>query len=148
MYTTFRRLFLFYTVFISLFISQQILAKTTDINDRRLKNIVNEQLISNGDLIYDLQIVDPDRLANDVNKLRSILVQDQQQLTEQVKNKQFDIGDAIITLIVPGGLLYAGYRINELEQIKNKILKMTTEINDYSDDIIALQGSNTDKSYN
>ena len=145
MYRTYRHLISFYLVFLSLFISQQIFADEM-VNDEVLQKIlIKAKPINEGGFIFDIQQVDPALLAEDVEKLRGFYIRHQHELAQKVDDKKLNAGDAIITVIMPGGLLYAGYRKQEHEKAKQALLVVTTELGELSDDLIALQGQ--DKSH-
>ena len=130
MYRTCRNLILLYAVFFSLFINKQTLAEEV---------VSSVSSINQGGFIFDIQKVDSALLAGDVEKLREAYIQRQHELEHLVKNKQLKASDAIITILIPGGLFYAGYRKQEFEQAKDALLAVTTEIEELSNDLIALQ---------
>ncbi|MCU7800512.1 MAG: hypothetical protein KZQ70_10285 [gamma proteobacterium symbiont of Lucinoma myriamae] len=134
MYRTRRNLILLYAVFFSLFINKQTLAE----------EVLNSgSSINQGGFIFDIQKVDPVLLTKDLEKLREVYIQRQHELEHLVENKKLNVGDAIVTIIIPGGLFYAGYRKQELEQAKSDLLAVTTEIMELSNDLLALQGQGT-----
>ncbi|MDX2505747.1 MAG: hypothetical protein QNL62_14900 [Gammaproteobacteria bacterium] len=143
MYRTCRNLVLLYAVFFSLFISKQTLAEETVSSGNVLKKVVKSNSINQGGFIFDIQKVDPALLAADVEKLRGAYIRRQHELAQRVESKKLNTGDAIITVLIPGGLLYAGYRKQELEKAKSVLLAVTTEIKELSNDLIALQGQDT-----
>ena len=134
MYRTCRNLILLYAVFFSLFINKQTLAEEV---------FSSGSLINQGGFIYDIQKVDPALLAEDVEKLRSDLIRHQYELVKLVAQNELDAGDVIITVIIPGGLLYAGYRKHKLEQAKDTLLMVSDDISELSNDLTALQGHDT-----
>jgi hypothetical protein len=52
-----------------------------------------------------------------------------------------DGGDALITAIMPGGLLYASYKKARYENAKSELERVSEDIDEYSDDILALQSA-------
>lgn len=88
-----------------------------------------------------IQLPDVDRntLVEQVRILRSQLIRRKQALLQAVSDKKLDTQDYIITVIMPGGLLYAGYRKARYEQAKNELARVSAEIDEYSDDILAMQ---------
>ena len=88
-----------------------------------------------------IQLPEVDRyaLAEQVRALRSQLIQRKQELLQAVSDKQLDTQDYIITVIMPGGLLYAGYRKARYEQAKNELARVSAEIDEYSHDIEAME---------
>jgi hypothetical protein len=67
------------------------------------------------------------------------LIQRKQELLQMVADKKLDRGDALITVIMPGGLLYAGYKQARYEQAKNELARVSADIEEYSSDILAMQ---------
>lgn len=143
MYQMCRNLILLYAVLFSLFISKQTLAEGAISSGNVLKKVVKTKSINQGGFIFDIQKVDPELLAEDVEKLRGAYIRRQHEFVQLVENKKLNAGDAIITAIIPGGLLYAGYRKQQLEKAKSVLLAVTTEIKELSNDLIALQGQDT-----
>jgi hypothetical protein len=92
---------------------------------------------------FTIQLPDVDReaLIEQVRTLRSQLIQRKQALVQSVADKKLDGKDAVITVIMPGGLLYAGYKKARYEQAKNELARVSTDIEEYSDDLLAMQSS-------
>jgi len=130
-------------VIFSLFIHKQILAEESRGNV--LKKEVKTKSINQSGFIFDLQKVDPKLLADDVEKLKGAFIERQSKLRLQVEDKKLGAGDAIIAVIMPGGLFYAGYRKQELEQAKSDLTAVTEEIVELSIDLIALQNQLADR---
>lgn len=143
MYRTSRNLMLLCVVIFSLFIHKQILAEESRGNV--LKKEVKTKSINQSGFIFDLQKVDPKLLADDVEKLKGAFIERQSKLRLQVEDKKLGAGDAIIAVIMPGGLFYAGYRKQELEQAKSDLTAVTEEIVELSIDLIALQNQLADR---
>ena len=133
----------FYVFFFSLFITQQALADETDSNESSANKMPAAMSINQGGFIYDIQTVDPVILAQDVEKLRSVLIRRQYELMKLKEQNEMDAGDAIIMVIIPGGLLYAGYRKHKLEQVKTALSTVSNDIRELSNDLVALQGEDT-----
>ena len=89
--------------------------------------------------IIQLPDVDQEALVEQIKVLRSQLIQHKQILEQVVEDKKLGGSDAIITAIMPGGLLYAGYRIIRYKQAKNKLAHVSTDIKEYSSDLLAMQ---------
>jgi len=92
-----------------------------------------------GQFIIQLPDVDREILAEDVRTLRSQLIERKQALIQIVADKQLDGGDALITIIMPGGLLYAGYKKVRYEQAKNELDRVSADIEEFSGDLLAVQ---------
>ena len=88
--------------------------------------------------ITRLQTVDTATLTEQVQVLRSQLIARKQQLVEEVDEKRLDSGDALLTIIMPGGLLYAGYRKAALERARNHLAEVSEDITQYSRDLSVL----------
>ncbi len=99
-----------------------------------------EQAPSN-QLAIQLPDVDREALAEQVRMLRSQLIQRKQALVQIVTDRILDSSDAIITAIMPGGLLYAGYKKARYEQAKNELARVSADIDEYSGDLLAMQFS-------
>jgi len=89
--------------------------------------------------VIQLPTVDRVALVEQVRTLRSKLIQRKQALVQIVADKKLDGGDALITAIMPGGLLYAGYKKARYEQAKNELDRVSANIEQYSGDLQALQ---------
>lgn len=90
-------------------------------------------------LVVQLPGVDRDVLIEQLRALRSQLIQRKQALIQSVSDKKLDSKDAIITVIMPGGLLYAGYKKARYEQAKNELARVSADIEEYSGDLVAMQ---------
>jgi hypothetical protein len=91
------------------------------------------------DFIIQLPDVDREVLIGQVEKLRSQLIQRKQALEQSVADKEPDSSDALISVLMPGGLLYAGYREVRYEQAKNELADVSADIEEFSSDLLALQ---------
>jgi hypothetical protein len=89
--------------------------------------------------IIQLPDVDRETLIEQVEMLRGQLIQRKQALVQIVADKKLDSSDAIITVFMPGGLLYAGYKEVRYEQAKNELASISADIEDFSSDLLAMQ---------
>ena len=94
---------------------------------------------SPGQFIIQLPEVDREALAEQVRSLRSQLIQRKQVLVESVADRTLDGGDVLITIIMPGGLLYAGFKKARYEQAKNELARVSADIDEFSSDLLAVQ---------
>ena len=92
-----------------------------------------------GELAVELPDVDREALIEQLRTLRSRLIQRKQTLVHTVEDKKLDSGDAVITVIMPGGLLYAGYKKARYEQAKEELARVIAEIEEFSADLLAMQ---------
>ncbi len=86
-----------------------------------------------------LPAVDREALIEQVVRLRSQLIKHKQALVQMVADKKLDGRDAVITAIMPGGLLYAGYKKARYEQARNELASVSTDIQELSADLLSLQ---------
>ena len=88
-----------------------------------------------------IQLPDVDRttLIEKIRTLRSQLIQRKQAFVQIVSNRKLDSKDAIFTVIMPGGLLYAGYKKARYEQAKNELASISADIEEFSGDLLAMQ---------
>lgn len=94
-------------------------------------------------LVTQFPDIDRESLIEQVGTLRSQLIQNKQALAEIVSNKELDSGDVLITVIMPGGLLYAGYRKVRYEQAKSALARVSADIEEFSRDLLAMQSGST-----
>jgi len=83
--------------------------------------------------------IDHETLIERVEILRGELIQRKHVLEQIVSDKKLDSSDAIITVLVPGGLLYAGYRKIRYEQAKNELASLSADIEEFSSDLLAMK---------
>ena len=88
--------------------------------------------------ITRLQVVDADTLAEQVQQLRSELIARKQQLVAEVDEKKLDSSDALLTVLMPGGLLYAGYKKAAYERARNDLAEVSEDISEYSRDLVEI----------
>ena len=92
-----------------------------------------------GQFIIQLPDVDREALAEQLRTQRSQLIERKQSLVQSVADRQLDGGDALITIIMPGGLLYAGYKKARYEQAKHELDRVSVDIEEFSGDLLAMQ---------
>ena len=92
-----------------------------------------------GDFFIQLADVDRNALLERVTTLRSQLIQRKQALLQIIADNTLDSSDTFLTVILPGGLLYAGYKKASSEQAKNELANINADIEEFSADLVALQ---------
>jgi len=92
-----------------------------------------------GQFTIQLPTVERAVLIEQVVTLRSQLIEHKQALVQTVENKKLDGRDAVITAIMPGGLLYAGYKKARYEQARNELASVSADIEELSADLLTLQ---------
>jgi len=122
------KLFMSLTIFCTAFMLQTAHAEQTLV------------LVTSPDqFVIQLPDVDREALIEQVKELRSQLIQRKQALIQIIADKKLDSSDAFITTIMPGGLIYAGYKKARYEQAKNELASVNTDIEEFSDDLLAMQ---------
>ena len=96
-------------------------------------------MVTPSHFIVQLPEVDRESLVERIATLRSQLIARKQALVQNVAERQLKGSDAILTAILPGGLLYAGYKKIRYEQAKNELDRISADIEEFSDDLIAMQ---------
>ena len=89
--------------------------------------------------VIQLPVVDRKALAEQISVLRSQLIQRKQALIQVIADNELDSSDAVIMTIMPGGLLYAGYKKATCEQAKNELASVSADIEEFSSDLLAMQ---------
>jgi hypothetical protein len=122
------RRFILIAIFMSAFTLQQAHAEQTLVS------------VSGTDhFIIQLPSVDGGVLLDEMATLRSQLIKYKQALVQLVADKQLTGRDAIITAIMPGGLLYAGYKKARYEQAKSELAGVNADIESLTDDLLVMQ---------
>jgi hypothetical protein len=91
--------------------------------------------------IIQLPAVDHETLIAQVEILRSQLIQRKQTLVQIVVDKKLDSNDALITVFMPGGLLYAGFKEVRYQQALNELAHVSADIEEFSSDLLAMQST-------
>lgn len=92
-----------------------------------------------GTLARQLPTVDTAALVERLQALRTDLIERKAMLLQLAEQQKLDAGDALITAIMPGGLLFAGYRKVRLEQTRSELATVNTEIDEIGRDLQAFQ---------
>ena len=96
-------------------------------------------LSDTGQFTIQLPTVEHAVLMEQVEMLRSQLIEDKLELVQAVADNKLDGRDTFITVIMPGGLLYAGYKKARHEQAKNALASVGADIEELSADLLSLQ---------
>ena len=99
----------------------------------------NETMRVPGLLAARLPNIDREALVDLVRSMRSQLILRKQELLQAVEDSQFEGGGAVLAAILPGGLLYAGFQKVRHEQALEELEQVNVAIDEYSDDILAMQ---------
>ena len=96
-------------------------------------------IVSPGGFVIQLPAVDIDALAEQLRELRSSLISRKQKLANELESKQFDSGDTLLALVMPGGLIYAGYKKAAYARARHDLDEVSENIAEYSVDLALLQ---------
>lgn len=89
--------------------------------------------------VTQLPAVDGGALVEQLHVLRSAEIARKQDLAGELAEKQFDAGDTLVALVMPGGLLYAGYKKAAYARAKSTLDEISETIAAYSEDLAMLQ---------
>ena len=92
-----------------------------------------------GLLGFQLPDVDHEALAEKLDMLRTQLIERREVLTRSLEDEKLDSGDALIAAIMPGGLLYAGYKGLRYERTRDELARLNAEIDEFANDLLAVQ---------
>jgi hypothetical protein len=93
--------------------------------------------------IIQLPNVDRETLIGKIELLRGQLIQRRQALEQVVAENKLDSSDVVITVLMPGGLLYAGYKKVRYEQAVDELAHVSAGIEEFSSDLLAMQSIST-----
>lgn len=97
------------------------------------------QVTAPNQFVIQLPHVDRETLMERVMTLRSQLIERKQALIKLIADNKLDSSDALIMTIMPGGLLYAGYKKATSAQAKHELASISADIEEFSTDILAMQ---------
>lgn len=95
--------------------------------------------VATGLLGFQLPNVDPEALVEKVDTLRTQLIKRKEVLMRSLEEKKLGSGDVLIAAIIPGGLLYEGYKKLRYEQAKDELAHLNAEIDELGNDLLAVQ---------
>lgn len=90
---------------------------------------------------HSLPRIERSILLTELKLLQFELWSKQQRLLTLLKQKSFKVTDAIITLVAPGGILYALARQQDLKKTRTNLAKVHIEIDQLRKDVLALETS-------
>lgn len=96
-------------------------------------------MIDQKGFVVQLPAIDSGTLLEQLRVLRSALIAHKQVLAGKLDEKRFDSGDALLAVVMPGGLLYAGYKKAAHARALNNLEEISKNIATYSDDLAVLQ---------
>jgi hypothetical protein len=98
-----------------------------------------------GGLVTNVPAMERQELIGSVKEYRQTLADRKAQLSNTVKKKKFSTKDALITAVVPGGMLYASYKMASYKSTKKELETVSLSIDELTSDVVrltALEGEN------
>lgn len=92
-----------------------------------------------GGYFIDLPAANAKQLIVQIRTYRASLTQQEEEITQYIDENQLDVTDTLISVIMPGGLLYAAIRKGNLEEAKSELTRITADMNELSRDLLAMQ---------
>lgn len=89
-------------------------------------------------LITNLPAMENQELIESVKNLKQSLTDEKEQLATTVQEKKLKPKDAVITALVPGGLLYASYKMVKYRQARSNLAEVSSEIEELTVDMVRL----------
>ncbi|MDH3526230.1 MAG: hypothetical protein OEN52_01735 [Gammaproteobacteria bacterium] len=117
--------------------STGVLAEQAVNHDTHQNELIWAETTDRNGFMGHVPTVDTQQLAGRIEMLRDELLQQQQDLARKVEETRLDAGDAIITVIMPGGLLYAGYRKRAHSHATNDLAAANEVIEELTRDLAA-----------
>jgi hypothetical protein len=110
-----------------------------DDGKRGAQLVVWAQLTDRDGLVTQVPRVDRAVLLKRMTELRRRLSRHEEELEDAVEEKRLGVGDAIITAVIPGGLLYAGYRKHEWDEARDSLARVRKQLDTLSQTLINAQ---------
>jgi len=92
-----------------------------------------------GIFYIDIPAANYPRLIGQIKTYLAALTDREEEITRYLDENQLDAKDALITAIMPGGLLYAALRNNKLELARTELAEITEVMDELSRDLLAMQ---------
>jgi len=93
------------------------------------------------DFIVDLPYVTTTEVLRQINNARSALSKRKAALSKTEKERSFNTKDSAISLILPGGLLYAAIIKLRHTDVKNRLGDVTKQLNELNQDLMKFRSS-------
>lgn len=92
-----------------------------------------ESFSTEGGYLVSLPVVGSAELITSIHEFKAELRDRRSRLEEAAAKNTMSVADVLITVVVPGGMLYAAARIHEKQRVKQ-------ELTDVQEDMAALEG--------
>jgi hypothetical protein len=86
-----------------------------------------------------LPSVNSEHLAELLRLYRASLEQREEEITRYLDENQMGTADVLITVIMPGGLIYAAARKADLEEARSELTEITANMSELSRDLMLIQ---------
>jgi len=106
----------------------------TDAQNRNWTPTENE-----GGFYTALPAVNNKQLVGLIRNYQEALTQREQEITRYLDENRLDTADVLITVIMPGGLIYAAVRKANLEEARAELTEITDDMDELSRDLLAMQ---------
>jgi hypothetical protein len=87
----------------------------------------------------NLPTLSREQLRSRLAAFRAILQREKAAMGVREEDARFDAKDAVITLVMPGGLLYAAYRKTQHIQVQNQADEISKELGALRSDLVAFR---------
>ena len=119
---------------VSAFAETAVNPATADAQNRNLAPAANE-----GGFYTALPAVNNKQLIGLLRIYQSALTQREEEITRYLDDNQLDTADVLITVILPGGLIYAAVRKANIEEAKAELAEISEDMDELSRDLLAMQ---------
>jgi len=96
-------------------------------------------IANDGGFYTALPAVDNRQLIDLLRLYRVALEQREGEVSRYLEENQLDTKDMLITVIMPGGLVYAAVRKANLEEARDELTEITEDMDELSRDLLAMQ---------
>jgi hypothetical protein len=89
-------------------------------------------------LITNIPAMERKELIGSLKEVTQSLSQEREQLSSTVEKKKFTGKDTLISAILPGGMLYASYRMASYKNAKKELADVSISIEELTSDVVRL----------
>ena len=104
-------------------------------------------LVQHNGLVANIPAHDAPQTLQHVRSFHSDLQTRQAQCAEDVEDTRFKTHDTLITIIMPGGLLYAVNKQQRHEKAKQAYLKVSRQLQDLQQDLAHFQAASSEAAF-
>jgi hypothetical protein len=85
--------------------------------------------------VVEIPAIDPQLLTEQLKDLRAALLLRRAELVTVIEDLEMGDVETILSVLLPGGLIYAGYRKHEYEAARHDLAEVDAEINELASDL-------------